>query len=161
MTRGTKGFVTCQSRMYVPREQSHLAYSKRPQVIIVRVERSQTSDELVWPRGLTLLLTTNEASCTRLFIMSRSGQVHGQDNYCKLSQDTCRNAHVGIEPTLPSTEHWDMHHSARVHTAPPLATLISWSFIVSVLCTTKSGTLYLLVIDVFYGCVMSWEITRF
>ena len=63
--------------------------------------------------------------------------------------------YVGIEPTIFSTKHWGIHHSARVHTTPPLATSTSWSFIVSVLCTTKSGTPYLLVIDVIYGCVIN------
>ena len=88
--------------------------------------------------------------------MSRSEQVHVQDNYRKLSRDTFRNTHVGIEFTLPNTEHRGMHHSPRVHTTPPLTPSTPWSFIIAVLCTTKSGTLYILAIDIIYGCVINY-----
>ena len=90
--------------------------------------------------------------------MSRSEQVHVQDNYRKLSRDTIRHTYIGIGLTLPSTEHWGMHHFARVHTTLPLVTSTSWSLIASVLCTAKCGALYLLVTDVIYSCAINKKI---
>ena len=155
MARGTKRFVTCQPRMYAPREKSHLTCSKRPLVIIVRVERSPPALNRSDLRDSPYYKPRMKRAAPDSLLCS------GPDKYMyKAITASCHEI-----PFATPTSEWNPHFPAQNTGActTPLGCIQpfllqhqpSGPFIVSVLCTTKSGTPYLLVIDVIYSCVIN------